>query len=190
MSGEDAAPSAELPLGQLLAALSERSPAPGAGTAAAWAGALAAALLEMVAAYADNDRVSARAATLRARLLDAGDADAGSYQPVLEAMRLPPSDASRRQQVDAALSAASEAPLTIARAAAEVTELAVDIVRRSKPALRGDAIVAVLLGEAATRSVTQLVEINLGDRGDDPRLSEAARLADRAALARGQLSDT
>jgi formiminotetrahydrofolate cyclodeaminase len=176
--------SAELPLAELLCALAERSPAPGAGCAAAWAGALAAALLEMAAAYAQLPAAAVRAPELRAQLLRAGEEDLRSYGPVLEAMRLPAGDRTRRRRLDEALDRASETPLAIARAATEVAELAAEVAAASTPALRGDATAGVLLAEAAARTGARLVEINLAGRGGDPRLVEVAALSQRAADAR------
>jgi formiminotetrahydrofolate cyclodeaminase len=182
---------AERPLAELLDALAERSPAPGAGVAAAWAGALAAALLEMVAAFADDEAAGARAPALRAGLLEAGEDDVRSYAPVLDALRLPAGDPSRERRVQEALSTASEAPLAIVRASAEVTDLAMEVWARSKPALRGDAAAAVLIAESAARSAARLVEINLHGRRGDPRPAEVAELSSRAARARDQvLADT
>jgi formiminotetrahydrofolate cyclodeaminase len=180
------APAAELPLAELLAALAKRSPAPGAGSAAAWSGALAAALLEMAASFAQMRKAAERAPVLRAQLLDVGEAELHAYEPALEAARLPASDPARAGQLDQALSHASEPPLAIVRAAAEVAELAASVADQSAPPVRGDAIAAVVLAEAAARAAAQLVEINLGDRADDPRLAEVARLSDRAAKARAQ----
>ena len=174
------APSAERPLGELLTALAERSPAPGGGCAAAWAGALAAALLEMAAAFAGADATAERARVLRMQLLEAGEAELRSYEPVLEATRAAATDPAR---LDAALSDASDAPLAIARASAEVAELAAEIAARSRPALAGDAVAGVLLAEAASRCAARLVEINLSGR-EDTRLDELATLEDRAATAR------
>jgi formiminotetrahydrofolate cyclodeaminase len=178
---------AELPLTHLLDALAERSPAPGAGVAAASAGALAAALLEMVAAFAGDEAARARGPSLRLQLLQAGECDMRSYEPVLAAVRLPATDASRERQLSEALSGACEAPLEIARAAAEVAELAVAVWAESKPAVRGDAAAAVLIAEAAARSAARLVEINLRGRAGDPRVAEVAQLSDRAGHARDQV---
>jgi formiminotetrahydrofolate cyclodeaminase len=177
-------PSAERPLAELLAALAERSAAPGAGSAAAWAGALSAALLEMVSSFADADGPARRAAILRAELVECGQAELRSYEPVLEAMRLDATDPSRDSRLAAALSEASEPPLAIARASAEVAEIASDVAGQSSAALRGEAAAAVFLAEAACRAAARLLEINLCDRRDDPRRAEATRLLERAAGAR------
>jgi formiminotetrahydrofolate cyclodeaminase len=146
---------------------------------------MAAALLEMAAAFAGDGEVAERAAALRAELIAAGERELGSYEPVLEAVRLPADDPGRGERVRAALSGASKAPLSIARVSAETSELAAAVAARSTPALAGDAIAAVVLAEAATRAAARLAEINLGDSGD-PRLQQVAELAERAADARGR----
>jgi formiminotetrahydrofolate cyclodeaminase len=175
---------AESPFQDLLASLSARTPAPGAGCAAAWTGAIAAGLLEMVSAFADDAEAEARAPVLRAELLAAAEHELRSYAPVLEALRLPAGSEERERELAAALSAASEVPVAIARAATEVAELAARVTAASKPSLKGDATAGVLLAEAAARSAARLVEINLNARPHDPRLEEVARLRRRAAKAR------
>jgi hypothetical protein len=130
----------------------------------------------MVAAFAGDENAAARAPVLRAELLEAGQCELHSYEPVLAA--------ATPEACAEALSAASEPPLAIARAAAEVAELSARVMGESKPALKGDAGAGVLLAEAAARAAARLVEINLRGRADDPRLAEAGRLAERAAEAR------
>jgi formiminotetrahydrofolate cyclodeaminase len=137
----------------------------------------------MTARFAEADEVADRASVLRAQLLEAGDADMRMYEPVLAAMRLPADDPTRSERLQDALSAASDPPLTIARAAAEVTELAASVAANSKPSLRGDALAGAVLAESAVRAAARLVEINLHDHRDDPRLADAAELARRAARA-------
>jgi formiminotetrahydrofolate cyclodeaminase len=137
---------------------------------------MAAALLEMVSGFAEANDAAARAAALREQLLEAGEQELRSYEPVLQAT----TPTARRQ----ALSEASETPTAIARAAAEVAELAARVASQSKPALKGDAVAAVLLAEAVTRAAARLVEINLKGQPEDLRLSEVARLSERAASAR------
>jgi formiminotetrahydrofolate cyclodeaminase len=177
-------PSTDRSLGELLSAVAKRSPAPGAGSAAAWAGALAAALLQMTATFAGAEAVVGRAGALQSKLLDSGEEELSSYEPVLAAIGLHPSDPSRERRLHEALSDACAAPLAIARSATEVAELAAGVAAKSQPAIRGDAVAGVLLAEAASRAAAQLIEINLeGWKGDD-RLAEAAQLRERAAVAR------
>jgi formiminotetrahydrofolate cyclodeaminase len=65
-----------------------------------------------------------------------------------------------------------------------VAELAASVADDSTPAVRGDAVAAVVLAEAAVRAAAQLVEINLRDRREDPRRAEAGRLGELAARVR------
>jgi methenyltetrahydrofolate cyclohydrolase len=58
------------PLRDLLNDLAARTPTPGGGTSAAWATAIAAALVEMAAAFADDAEAAARAAELRMRAME------------------------------------------------------------------------------------------------------------------------
>jgi formiminotetrahydrofolate cyclodeaminase len=181
------APAAERPLAELLAAVAERSPAPGGGSAAAWCGAFAAALLEMSSGFAEAADAVRHASVLRGRLLDAGEAELRSYEPVLSAVRLPADDPRRAERLASSLSAASEAPLEIARAAAEVAELAASVAANSKPALRGDAVAGVVLAEAAVRAAAHLIEVNLHERMEDPRRAEAAALSERTSRVRADV---
>lgn len=180
---------AEAQLTELLGQLADRTPAPGGGAAAAFAGAIAAALTEMAAAYAatrkpaapdvNAEHIAERAATLRLRLLELADEDAGLYLAVLET-----TDPAARSQ---ALSAAADPPLQIATAAAEIAELAAAIaVAPGNEQLLGDATTAVALGEAATQAAARLVELNLSRHPDDLRLSEARELKARAEQARAE----
>ena len=178
------AASAQRSLGSLLLDLAARTPAPGGGCARAWAGALAAALGEMIAAFAHDPQAAARATALRAELLAAGEREMTSYEPVLKASRIPKTDPSREQRLETALSQASEAPLLIARASAEVAELAAAIAAKSNPDIAGDAITAVLLAEASSRAAGRLVQINLAQRPEDRRLAVLDELIEQARAAR------
>jgi formiminotetrahydrofolate cyclodeaminase len=120
-------------------------------------------------------------------LLDAGESELRSYEPVLLAMRLPADDPARAERLANSLSAASDAPLAIARAAAEVADRAASVAADSKPAVRGDAIAGVVLAEAAVRAAAHLVEVNLHDRMEDPRRAEAAALGERTARVRADV---
>jgi formiminotetrahydrofolate cyclodeaminase len=103
---------------------------------------------------------------------------------VLAALRLSPGEPDREERLDAALGAASEGPLAIARTACEVAVLGAEAARASSLHLRGDATAGTLLAEAACRAAAHLVELNLAGRPDDPRPQTAAQLAREAASAR------
>jgi methenyltetrahydrofolate cyclohydrolase len=130
---------------------------------------MAAALVEMAARF--GDLPWDRAAALRAEALSLAEAELHAYEPVLEAQR-----AGDRERVAEALSRAAESPLAIARAACEVAELGASVAREGKEAIKGDALVGVVLAEAACRGAARLVSINLAGTPDDPRLVEVAEL--------------
>ena len=138
----------------------------------------------MAAAFAGVGDAEGRAQVLRTELLARGDEDVRSYEPVLAAMRLGAQDPARQGRLDEALSGACEAPVAVARAAAEIAELAAAVAARSTHALEGEAVAAVLLADAASGTAIRLVEINLYGRASDPRLAEAAQLRDRVVAAR------
>jgi formiminotetrahydrofolate cyclodeaminase len=157
-------------LEELLEAVAAQTPAPGGGAAAAWGCALAASLVEMSTG-------SERARALRVAALELAERDARVYGPVVEAQRA-------GRDPGAALSAAADSTLDIARAACEVAELAAEAATTGRRALRGDAAAGALLAEAACRAAAHLTGLNLTDEPNDPRLAEAAELAERAAAAR------
>lgn len=152
------------------------TPAPGAGSSAGWACALAAALAEMTARISGRPEAD-RAAELRARALELAEADLESYAPVLAA---PPEGRA------AALSEAATVPLAIAEAAAEVAELAAGVVAGGRRSVEGDATAGALLAEAVACAAARLVELNLAGQPDDPRLDAARGYARRAGEARAR----
>lgn len=181
-------------MGQFLAAVAAETAAPGGGSAAAAVAALAAGLVEMTAKftlareeYAERwERFSAvrgRAAELRGQCLTFAERELHSYEPVLEALRLPLEDRTREARVGEALSSAAQSALAIARAAAVVAELAAEVAATGNTNLAGDALTAALLAEAACRAAAGLVSINLRvGSPNDPRLKEAETLAKHVGL--------
>jgi formiminotetrahydrofolate cyclodeaminase len=182
-------PLSDLPLSQVLDRLAEKTPAPGAGSTAALVCALAAALLEMTAAFDTSPMGSAcavRAGALRDRALELADRELHSYEPVLEALRLPTSDPGRETRLASAMVAASAAPLAIASVGAQLAGIAAETVDGVSAHLMGEAIVASELAEGACRAAARLVEINLAGAAGDPRLTEVAGLVRSAAESRAE----
>jgi formiminotetrahydrofolate cyclodeaminase len=164
-----------------IAAVAERTPAPGGGAAAGVGCALGAALVEMAARFAGLDEATARAAELRAEGIRLADADLAAYAPVLAALRLPADDPGRADALAAARSGAAEVPLAIAEAAASVAVLAREVAAAGKPALRGDALAGADIAAGAARAAGRLVEINLGEEPDDARVARAREAVARAS---------
>jgi formiminotetrahydrofolate cyclodeaminase len=141
----------------------------------------------MVAGFAGHAEIAARGRTLREQLLASAEADQECYAPVLAAVRLPRDDPDRRARLDAALAAAAQPPLAIAQAAAEVAALAAGLRGALRPAVRHDAVAAVTLADAATRSAAALAFANLADQ---PAAAERAQLREALERARQAVSES
>ncbi|HEY6691096.1 MAG TPA: cyclodeaminase/cyclohydrolase family protein [Rubrobacter sp.] len=176
----------DLPLRAFLDLVASGGPAPGGGSVAAVAVALAAGLSGMAARLsagqlADADGLAARADASRRRVAPLARADAESYGRVLDAYREPDSE-TRRERVRDALSGATDVPLAVAEVGNEVAGIAARLVEEGNPNLEGDAIAAVLLAEAGVRAAAALAEINLSSANvDDDRLGRAHELVDKTA---------
>jgi methenyltetrahydrofolate cyclohydrolase len=176
----------DLPLNELLELVASGSPAPGGGSVAAVAVALAAGLSGMAARLsagqlADADGLAERADAARRRVAPLARIDAESYGRVLDAYREPDSE-TRRERVSDALSGATDVPLTVAEVGNDVAGIAARLVEEGNTNLAGDAITAVLLAEAGVRAAVTLAEINLSAANlDDDRLGRANELVDETA---------
>jgi formiminotetrahydrofolate cyclodeaminase len=172
------------------ARVAEETPAPGGGSVAAVVTGLAAALVAMTARISRDQwegasGAVAQAEALRARVAPLADEDAEAYESVLAALRMPKDvePEVRNAVLGNALSRAAEVPLRIAEAAADVAELGSLVAAEGKQSVRGDAAAASVLGEAAVRIATNLVEINLATTQEDQRLGQARKLVTAACAA-------
>ena len=185
----------DLSVRELLARLGSSDPAPGGGAAAALAGALGAALVQMTAnltigrprlaaVEADARRIEGRAGELRQRLADLGDADAAAFEQVGAAYRLPRQDdaqkAARAKAIQTALQAAAAVPLETARICAEVLDVAEEAAPILNPAVISDVMVGALLTRAALESAALNVEINLASMTDPAAIEPLATALDSA----------
>lgn len=169
-------------IGGFLEAVAARQPAPSGGAVTAVTAAGAAALVAMAARFSDgHEEAAARMDTLRARALELAEEDARAYGRVLEARRLPRDTADRDERLQAALVAATEVPLAMARTAGEIAAAAARMVVDGNRNLRGDAAAGGVLAAASARSAAQLVRLNaaMRDLPGDP-LGEAERCRDEA----------
>ena len=148
------------------------APVPGGGSAAALAGALAAALVAMVArltigrkAYAGVQRrvaeILAEGEALRAQLRRLVDDDAAAYAKVSAAYRLPKDDPRRTRAADEALVGAAQTPLAMARGAARLVGLAREIGTIGNRNAHSDALVAEALARAALAGAVENVRVNV-----------------------------
>ncbi len=176
-----------------LGAVASSAPAPGGGSVAAHAGALAAALAQMVAgltigkkkyasAESEMKELAIRAAALTNTLSALVKRDADAYTAVSGAYALPKETdadkAARDQAIQEALLLAADVPLETARACAEVAELALTAAERGNSNAVSDAGVAALLAEAGCKGASYNVRINAMSITDK---AAANRLNDQAA---------
>ncbi len=185
----------------VLAAVAAPTPAPGGGSCAALAGALAAGLGEMVARLSAKKKVLAQhSAQLlkladefsvrRAQLQTAIDRDAAAFDAVMTAMRLPKdSDEEKRirdQAVEEATRVATEVPLEVAEAAVAVLDLLAQLAPISAPLMASDLKTGQHLATAALQGALENVRINL-DAIQDATFQQKARA--RAAQLEARLGD-
>jgi len=169
------------------------TPVPGGGSVAAHAGAVGAALAQMVAGltigkkkYAAVDaemrELAVRAAALGNTLAALVARDADAYAAVTAAYKLPADtselESAKKRSVDEALLAAAAVPLETAAACAEVAELALAVAERGNTNAASDAGIAALLAEAGCVGASYNVRINvaaLDDKSRGASLSEESR---------------
>ncbi len=191
-------------LSGFVGAVASADPVPGGGSVAAHAGALAAALAQMVAGltagkkkYAAVDAEMKKAAldavSLGNKLASLVKRDADAYSKVSAALKLPrePADAAERraQAVTSALLDAAEVPLETARSCVEVARLALLVAEKGNTNAVTDAGVAALLAEAGCRGAAYNVRVNvqaLDDKSKGARLERdaGALVAQAGELAR------
>ena len=138
----------ELTVGEFLAALGERTPAPASGAATALTGAFAARLVELAARFAKDDAAVSRAQALSTRLTQLADEDAVAYTVFMETR----TDEARRRTI--------EVPEEIAANADEVERLAGQVGAQLTSSVAGDAEAAAELARAAARVARRLAELN------------------------------
>lgn len=176
-----------------LASVASSNPVPGGGSVAAHAGALAAALAQMVAGLtigqkkyaavdAEMKEAALKAVSLGNALASLVKRDSEAYSLVSEAYKLPkePADAAARrtETVTKALLKAAEVPLETARASVEVAQIAALVADKGNTNAITDAGVAALLAEAACKGADYNVRVNVSAL-EDP--SKGAALASESA---------
>ncbi len=177
-------------------------PTPGGGSVAAHAGALGAALAQMVAGLtigkkkyagveAEMRELAVRAAALGNVLAGLVQRDADAYARVAAAYKLPgETDAQQGEKtarIDDALMAAAEVPLETAHACADVADLALAVAERGNTNAASDAGVAALLAEAGCKGAVYNVRINVSSLSDRSR---GAELLDQAKALLGRVSES
>ncbi|MFZ1024119.1 MAG: glutamate formimidoyltransferase [Thermoplasmata archaeon] len=162
------------PFGEFVERIAARTPTPGGGSAAAAAGALGAALGEMVLVYtiprggADPvlEPVLNSVRVARARFLMLIGEDSAAYEAVRSARRdlkERPHDAVAGKVWVVALRKAAEVPLETARLARHVSDALGSVRSRTKAALESDLVTSLALLRATWEGALANVGINLDD---------------------------
>ena len=182
-ASSDAAPSttAATTAGEFLQAIASSDPVPGGGSVSAYAGALAAALVRMVAGLTIGRKkytavepemtlVAANAESLADSLSQLVERDAEAYAAVSAAYKLPkePESAAttRSEEITAALLGAADVPLETARLCAQAAALASTVAAKGNSNAITDAGVAALLASAGCRGAAYNVRINVASLSD------------------------
>jgi formiminotetrahydrofolate cyclodeaminase len=168
-------------LRELLEAFSAPTPTPGGGSAAALTGAVAAALLAMVAGMKKTrtgapserealDTVRLSLLSRMSELVELIQRDASAYDQVMAAYRLPKATeadvAARKAAVAKAMRVATEVPLETARAASALIGHGAIVAQHGNPNAKSDVGVALSLAMTAFGAARVNVETNLDDIDD------------------------
>ena len=201
---------------QFLEALAAGTPTPGGGAAAAYAGAMAASLVAMVARvtvgkkkYADVETemiaTAERAYELSKRLQDSAVEDSAAFDQVMEAYKLPKDSEDqitiRTKAIQQATLQAALVPMQVAEDALAVLQLVTVVAEKGNSNAITDAGTAAALARSTLSGASMNVQINLSgleDRGMAERLknqlvqiqtqaSELLRQIDQAVGLRGQI---
>jgi glutamate formiminotransferase/formiminotetrahydrofolate cyclodeaminase len=184
-----------------LDAVASPTATPGGGSVSAFAGALAAALGQMVAGLSRKkksqagfaDELSAALDEMRRiadELAGAIDQDAASYDAVMAAVKLSGGDTQemrqREEAIQKATKAAAEVPFKVAERAVELFERLEQLDAIVAASMRSDLQVARLMAEAAARGALANVEINLDGLTD---AAYAASMRTKIAALRERLGN-
>ena len=186
--------------------LASPTPAPGGGSAAAYAAAMGAALISMVAGVtigkrkyaaveAEMNAVRVHAEKLRQDLTQAVEDDAAAFEAVMGALRLPKTseaeDQARTAAVHAATLNAAHVPFHVSERAVKIMDLALRCARDGNQNAVSDAMSAFAMARAALTAASYNVRINLNsidaDRAERKMLRELTALERQANVLERQI---
>ncbi len=167
--------------------LAAGSATPGGGSAAAYAAAMGASLVAMVARltigkkkYADVEHemetILEGALALHERLYQAVTQDAQAFDGVMDAYRMPKESdeekADRKEAIEAAMQKAAEVPLGVCRDAVHIMAFAADVAEKGNNNAVSDAGSAGAMARAAFKAAQYNVRINAGSVSDKKMAGE------------------
>ncbi len=172
----------DLSVASFIDAVSQTSSVPGGGSVAALAGALAAALGEMVSGFSLNRKDLAehqpqlhdlqdKFKTVHLELQSAIQKDSDSYAAVDSALKMPKSTGEekqlRQEQMQRALRTAALTPIDVAEKSAALLQLFRQLIPISNPNLKSDLETGIAMANAAIRGALANVAINLASIKDE-----------------------
>jgi len=171
--------------------LASSAAVPGGGSAAAYSGALGAALAAMVGRIAERKEKSETTAALiteadnlRADFLRLVDDDSAAFATVSEAMKMPKATdedkLARKERLQSALLAASRVPLEVAKTSRRLLELCERAMTTAPTATVSDIGVGALMAESALSGAALNVMINLASITDAAQVKALSEDLDRA----------
>lgn len=165
-----------------VATTASNEPVPGGGSIAALAGALSAALAEMVAnltigkkkyveVEAEMIEIAAVLETKREKLIELIDKDASSFDDVMQAFKLPKETdeekAVRTNAIQEGTKYAASVPLETAKVAFSIMEYSKSVVEKGNKNAVTDGAVSAMMARTAVLSALMNVKINLGSIKDE-----------------------
>ncbi len=177
--------------------LAAPTPTPGGGSAAAFAGAMAAGLVSMVARLtigkkgyseveAAMNRILEESEILRSDLTKGVIEDSEAFDQVMAAYKLPKSDSARAAAIQEATLLAARVPMEAAKKTSRVAELALEAAESGNKNAISDAGSAVNLAIAGVTSAAYNVRINLTDLDNDKQkaqiMSELGKIEESAQV--------
>ena len=189
--------------GQFLDTLAAGEPTPGGGSAAAYAGAMAAGLVAMVARltigkkkYAEVEdqmkEILDEAEAQRSELTTAVDRDAKAFEAIMAAFKLSKDNPNRSAHIQEATLHAAEIPLEVASQAVRVMELALEVASYGNANAITDAGTGAAMAQASLIGAGYNVRINVLGLKDEaavePLLDVLKDLDENAAELQSQLT--
>lgn len=177
---------------EFIRAVSSETPAPGGGSVAAFAGALSAALVNMVInltvgkeKFQEHEKelkeIRKKGYDLQERLTHYVDEDTQTFNLVMEAYKMPKdteeAKAKRSEAIQVAMKKAAELPLEVAKCCLEVIKFTEVVIDKGNPNCLSDAAVGCLMAHAGLQGAIFNVQINLGSIKDE---EYKKRLADKS----------
>ena len=157
--------------GEFASVLAAKEPVPGGGGAAAYVGALAAALCSMVGNYTtgkkryadiegDIQRMLAEADAARVTLVGLVEADAAAFGPLSQAYAIPKEDPTRAGVLEHVTKTACAAPIAMVEECAHVIELLEEMGEKGSRMLLSDVGCGALFAYAAMKAAAMNVFVN------------------------------